>query len=1116
MADIAELEISVGEKRGDIDATGAKLVDLNRKFNEAEAGSGRLRTGFDSTVSAAKGLATAVAAAGAAVAFYAQRVIAAGAGFEQAMSRSTSIMVGLTAEMEAALERQAIAVSDKLPQSARQAAEAYFFLASAGLDAQQSMAALEPSFLFATAGALDLALATDQLTDSQSALGLVSKDAARNQENMVRISDVLVKANTLANASVLQFAEALTSGAGAAMRLVNRDIEEGVAVIAAWADQGLKGAAAGERMNILLRDLLTASTKNREEFDRLGVSVLDSSGNLKNLADVVESIERVLDGASDAQKRMTLSTLGFQDRSVQAITSLVGYSQKIREWETALRDAAGTTADVATKQLDNLNDQLSILSGKFQNVAIEAYSRAAPGIRAVVAAGIEWVDVNREEIVGGVAGSLESIKNAGVAAAGVIRETSAEIREYKRAWDSLGGEEQDLLLALLGIGTSAAIGAKFGGPKGALVGAFAGLAAGAESANKAMRGIFERDISPTINAIDATVAGLVRGEIAAGSFADAFARLREEGIRANQIAKGALDPDTLTSREPPNQSFATDAQLKEAAAISEVAQASAKAADAARTRAIANEAAAEAGTRELAVSRELEVVEQRRKQLADFVAGLRQARLTPFQQYTENVKTLTAALDEGVITLGTYERELDALSVALAAAGQGPRDAQRQADARAAETEELIRQAQALRRSVRPAEELAAKMAEIRRIAGAAPLIITPEIESDAINRAALDLVRLGDEGRRQAELIADAFQRVGERVKRSILSALEGTRVTGRDLLRSVLIDIADVALDETIFRPLNEAIRSSIRDARTQRQADELKAAAVRLTPTTPAAPAPVNAPSRAVTVVAPPPSTQQRIEIRQAEAGVTQVTPAPVASMDAAAEGARGFADTVSGAAGKVARGMGNMLSDLAIGAREFVLGLGHAAGTLTALLLGGRSQSFGDALLGGLISGVTGGLFQAATGAFSPSPTEGSPATNKRIAEVGFFQTASAATAGAGFDPGATTQSVQPTGAPPIVNISLPPPSVHVDSTFARSTYGERDVFRPPAQPQQRPVAQQAGPPVVIQTNLSLQSIDPSRAGDVLMAAYPQFESRLQTSLQSGGRLTRTVEQVAGRR
>src|SRR5690606_21262168 len=112
---------------------------------------------------------------------------------------------------------------------------------------------LKPMQDFATAGAFDLALATDLATDAQSALGMTSKDVAKDQENLIRVTDVLVKANTLANANVQQFSEAITNDAGAALKAFGKDIEEGAAILAAYADQGTKGQVAGSNLSRVMR-----------------------------------------------------------------------------------------------------------------------------------------------------------------------------------------------------------------------------------------------------------------------------------------------------------------------------------------------------------------------------------------------------------------------------------------------------------------------------------------------------------------------------------------------------------------------------------------------------------------------------------------------------------------------------------------------------------------------------------------------------------------------------------------------------------------------------------------------------------------------------------------------
>ena len=120
------------------------------------------------------------------------------ADFDQSITESLAIMGDVSDETRKKMEDAAMEMSEQSTFAAKELGQAYYFLASAGMSAEQSIAALPAVTTFAQAGAFDLTTATDLLTDAQSALGLVSDDTAENMENMVRVSDVLVGANTLA------------------------------------------------------------------------------------------------------------------------------------------------------------------------------------------------------------------------------------------------------------------------------------------------------------------------------------------------------------------------------------------------------------------------------------------------------------------------------------------------------------------------------------------------------------------------------------------------------------------------------------------------------------------------------------------------------------------------------------------------------------------------------------------------------------------------------------------------------------------------------------------------------------------------------------------------------
>lgn len=355
--------------------------------------------------------------------------------FNDKMTQSIAIM-DTTIEQQKAMEAQAIAVSRETRISAEQSAEAFFFLASAGLNAEQSISALPQVAKFAQAGMFDMATATDLATDAQSALGMTVDDAQQNLDNLTKVTDVLVKANTLANSSVQQFSEALTNKAGSALKVANKGIEEGVAVLSAFADRGVKGAEAGEKLNQLLRDIPRATAKNSEEFAKLGLSMFDTEGNMKNVADIIEELDSVLAPMSDELKASTLDQLGLNRGVADAVKILSGAGDEIRAYEQALMQSGGTTEEVADKQMGSLKAQLDIMSNAFSELGILLGQTIAPVLTSIV-----------EKVTDIVQGFSDFIKNQ--------REVTKEVRanvEQAKEQNKIYGTELPRAYSLYGSG----------------------------------------------------------------------------------------------------------------------------------------------------------------------------------------------------------------------------------------------------------------------------------------------------------------------------------------------------------------------------------------------------------------------------------------------------------------------------------------------------------------------------------------------------------------------------------------------------------------------------------------------------------------------------------------
>lgn len=444
--------------------------------------------------------------------------------FDAAMVKSIAIMDDVDTAMRERLEEGAREVAKTTIFSASQAAEAYRELASAGLSTEDTLRALPGVAAFAQAGMFDLATATGLLTDAQTALGLsIQGNTERNIANLIRVSDVLVAADNVAATTVEEISNAITNKAGSALRGMNKEIEEGVAVLAAFAAQGVKGQEAGEKLSVILRDTSRAAAINRDEFARLGIEVFDAEGNFRHLADVIADFERVLGPMSDEQRAVTFDALGLTRSVGDAIRQLFGLSGEIRTYEAELRRAGGTTQQVAEGQMESFQAQLGLAKDQLIDAAIVLGEDLAPAI------------LNMTELLGDAAQAWSELPDP-------VRGAAADLIVFTTA--AWGASK-----AFIAIRTGAATVTKWAGAAATAIGGLAagGLALAAVGTYMLTRDhenaepYYREELDPHLDHV-AAVHGLTADlteeqRLAAQAIAD-YARLRSEADRAEQV--GAL------------------------------------------------------------------------------------------------------------------------------------------------------------------------------------------------------------------------------------------------------------------------------------------------------------------------------------------------------------------------------------------------------------------------------------------------------------------------------------------------------------------------------------------------------------------------------------------------
>ena len=121
--------------------------------------------------------AAALATATTAAAGFAVSAVQAGQSFDSSMSQVAATM-GKSVDEIADLRDFAQEMGATTAFSATQAADALNYMALAGYDADKSMQMLPTVLDLAAAGGMDLATASDMVTDAQSALGLSIDETA--------------------------------------------------------------------------------------------------------------------------------------------------------------------------------------------------------------------------------------------------------------------------------------------------------------------------------------------------------------------------------------------------------------------------------------------------------------------------------------------------------------------------------------------------------------------------------------------------------------------------------------------------------------------------------------------------------------------------------------------------------------------------------------------------------------------------------------------------------------------------------------------------------------------------------------------------------------------------
>lgn len=352
-------------------------------------------SGFEKGLKSLAGLA-AKAAAGITAAFTAaaSAAVMVGSSFTASMSQVSATM-GIT-RMSAEYETLSAAAEEMgaaTKFSATQAGDALNYLALAGYDANKAVSALPTVLNTAAAGGLDLAYASDLITDSMSALGL-------GMDELESFSDKLAKTSQKSNTNIAQLGEAILTVGGTAKTL-SGGVTELNTMLGLIADNGIKGAEGGTALRNIILSLSAPTDTAAEAMKRLNVSAFDSQGNLRDLSEVFADFNAALAPLTDQQKTQALNEI-FNKVDLKAVNALLGTSaERFDELKGYIENCEGAAAEMAKTMDDNLTGDLTIMSSALEGLGIAAFDKFEDPMRSAVQAVTEDISQLTAEIKNG-------------------------------------------------------------------------------------------------------------------------------------------------------------------------------------------------------------------------------------------------------------------------------------------------------------------------------------------------------------------------------------------------------------------------------------------------------------------------------------------------------------------------------------------------------------------------------------------------------------------------------------------------------------------------------------------------------------------------------------------
>ncbi len=288
--------------------------------------------------------------------------------FEQSMANAASV-AGATGEDFARMTALAREMGSKTVFSASQAADALYYMASAGYKVDQMADSIQATLNLASATQSDLAFTTDTVISTLNQFGLEANQAER-------VTNVFAAAigNSMANMDKLSNSMGYV---GPVANSLGYSIEETTGALAVLYNAGYDGSTAGTALRQSLVSLMNPSTAALGVFEELGLTYDEVNPATNDLATIIDRL-----GAAGMDTSHAMKVFGA--RAGPGMLALLSAGGDAVRDMTASITGTNKATEMAEVQLNTLQGQVKILKSELEEIAISFGDVLIPIIRQFI------------------------------------------------------------------------------------------------------------------------------------------------------------------------------------------------------------------------------------------------------------------------------------------------------------------------------------------------------------------------------------------------------------------------------------------------------------------------------------------------------------------------------------------------------------------------------------------------------------------------------------------------------------------------------------------------------------------------------------------------------------